>query len=264
MTLATDQIREQSISAGWAETARALMQSKNRSLYHLVTRISNPEQEDAAIRTGIDGLLERKNLPRIGTVANTIFPVELAQSSRDVEHLSSRYRELYPRLKRFPGSQRGTYFGRLVEYPTSKGNVDQLTGLVRKLQQEVSRRGPYSVRYEVNVESPALDQDQETRGDSSPTSSLSIYATSVDTIPRAFPCLSHCSFQLDHGVLHLVAHYRSQYLVARAYGNYLGLAHLLQYVSRTAELAMGELMVVAGKVQIDPEIANRDLNAIVL
>jgi len=49
----------------------------------------------------------------------------------------------------------------------------------------------------------------------------------------------------------MVAHYRSQYLIQRGYGNYLGLSRLLCYVCRTADLRVGQLMVVAGSVRVD-------------
>ena len=60
-----------------------------------------------------------------------------------------------------------------------------------------------------------------------------------------------CSFQLDGSHLHMVAHYRSQYMIQRAYGNYLGLGRLLAYVAENAGIEPGELMVVAGYAQID-------------
>lgn len=48
-----------------------------------------------------------------------------------------------------------------------------------------------------------------------------------------FPCLSHCAFQIDtDGHVHLLATYRSQFLVERGYGNYLGLGRLLAHVAR--------------------------------
>ena len=61
-----------------------------------------------------------------------------------------------------------------------------------------------------------------------------------------FPCLSFCSFQLDHDRLHLTAHYRSQYLLQRGYGNYLGLARLQAYVAAVVGIQPGQLLVVAG------------------
>ena len=51
--------------------------------------------------------------------------------------------------------------------------------------------------------------------------------------------------------MHALAQYRSQYLVHRAYGNYLGLGRLLDYVATAAGLRTGELTVVAGYIQME-------------
>jgi thymidylate synthase len=73
----------------------------------------------------------------------------------------------------------------------------------------------------------------------------------------AFPCLSHCSFQLGRdGRVHALAHYRSQYLLQRAYGNYLGLGRLLDYVATSAGLSTGELTVVAGHIQLEAGVTD--------
>ena len=70
-----------------------------------------------------------------------------------------------------------------------------------------------------------------------------------------FPCLSHCSFQLDaNGRVNLLATYRSQYLVQRGYGNYLGLGRLLAYVAAQTELSVGQLTVVAGLAHLENPI----------
>jgi thymidylate synthase len=78
-----------------------------------------------------------------------------------------------------------------------------------------------------------------------------IHSAPRDTSPMAFPCLSLCSFQLDGRRLHLSAHYRSQYLVQRGYGNYLGLARLQAYVAGETGVEVGQLLIVAGLAHAD-------------
>ena len=82
-------------------------------------------------------------------------------------------------------------------------------------------------------------------------SSLSVHAAHRDTGRRAFPCLSMCSFNLDHDKLHLLAHYRYEYLVTKGYGNYLGLARLLQYVADQTGLGVGQMTIVSGRTHVD-------------
>jgi hypothetical protein len=198
-------------------------------------------------------------------VANTIFPARLAATSNGHEQLTDRYRKLYPTVKRWPANRHGTYFGRLVAYPAAGQHIDQLAELIRKLRTELRTSVPKAARYEVNLVAP---------GETFPTPSPAANGAAIDAPANdatvvaqplpihcpgqdaglAFPCLTFCSFQLDGSFLHAVAHYRSQYLVQRAYGNYLGLGRLLRYVSEQTELQVGELMVIGAYAQIDPKV----------
>ena len=56
------------------------------------------------------------------------------------------------------------------------------------------------------------------------------------------PCLSHLSFKVIEGRVHLAAMYRSHYYLQRAYGNLLGLARLQSFVADQAELDPGPLV----------------------
>jgi hypothetical protein len=84
-----------------------------------------------------------------------------------------------------------------------------------------------------------------------------VHAADRDNLYRGFPCLSHCSFQLDRdGAVHATALYRSHFMFERAYGNYLGLGQLLGYIARQAGLRPGTLTVVAGHARLDGPIAS--------
>jgi hypothetical protein len=153
-------------------------------------------------------------------------------------------------------NRNGTYFGRLVDYPSPGGSCNQLASLVRKLKVELALAGPKSARYELNIAQPGDYSDSMDGAACTPTESqacqaASIYAAGQDNSPRGFPCLSFCSFQLDDGALHMVAHYRHQHLIERGYGNYLGLGHLLSYVSDAVEAEVGALTIVAGVAVVD-------------
>jgi hypothetical protein len=78
-----------------------------------------------------------------------------------------------------------------------------------------------------------------------------VYAAGKDTSPMGFPCLSFCSFQLDSGLLHMIAQCRYQYLIERGYGNYLGLGQLLGYVCAAVGLYPGQLTIMAGVAAVD-------------
>lgn len=266
MTLAQEVIRSKNISDGWLKAVNAVNMASGRHLYHLVTCINDPLAEDANIRTSIDQLSQELPQAPVETVANTIFPEQLARSSRNPAHLTQRYRNMYPTLRRLHRNNRhGTYFGRIVSHPSSKGEWDQLAQLIYRLNTELSTPGPKSARYEMNISDPRASSGRDgldAAQDTGPAGSIHVYAPGLDNSPMGFPCLSFCSFQLDHHVLHLVAHYRRQHLIERGYGNYLGLGRLLGYICDITHLQPGQLMIVAGVAAVDaPKYRIAQLNS---
>lgn len=251
---------EPDLSKAWLRTLSAVRAAPGATTFHVVTRIEDSKLEDARIRGVADGLLGDLGLDSIETVANTIFPLCMAETSSSSETLAARYRDVLPHLRRLhKNNQRGTYFGRIVSYDGSKGPLDQLTALIDKLRQEQGHRGPKTARYEIDLGNP--DPPANLRDDAGLAVGVPVYRPGRDNAIMGFPCLSFCSFQLDGQSLHLVAHYRSQRLIQRAYGNYLGLARLQGYVAAQAGLDAGSLMIIAGRAEAD--IALYRLNSMI-
>lgn len=233
-------VAEADLSRAWAQTLLAVAARPDLKAFHTVTTITDVTDEDADLRRVADELLAERHLDDIDTVVNTLFPAALAATEPDPVRLGERYLRLLPQLKKLDRrNNKGTYFGRLVGYAGPTGTtVNQLAELVRKLTVETATARPKSARYELAFEQPGA--------------ALPIVDPRRDTGAMAFPCLSLLSFQLDHGqVLHAVAHYRSQYLLQRGYGNYLGIAGLMQYVAAATGLRPGRLTVVAGMATAD-------------
>lgn len=233
------------LSEAWLDTVELVRAGQDRKLFHTVTMIKSPLTERAAIRAACDRLLAELDMAPIETIASTIFPAAMAATCGGPEHLVDRYRAAYPTIRRFNGNDRGTYFGRLVQYPAAGGDVDQLTCLIKKLASEAQQRGPMGARYEVDIASTTDLIQPEV------SAATTIHAADRDHSRMGFPCLSMCSFQLDHGSVHLLAHYRYEYLIERGYGNYLGLARLLNYVASSAGLDVGKMTVITGRAHVD-------------
>lgn len=228
----------ENLSVAWARTVVAVADEPKHRACHVITRIEDTTAEDPQIRVMADGILADRNLPPVDTVANTLFPAEVAARTADPVELGARYLKLLPTLQRLDHENaRGTYFERLVNYETSDGHLNQIAELVRRLEVETATHGPKTARYEV-----ALEQL---------TASLPVHQAEHDTNPIGFPCLSLLSFQLDDDRLHVVAHYRSHYLFQRAYGNYLAVCRLLGYVCAQAGLVPGRATIFAGYAQVD-------------
>ncbi|WP_240742300.1 hypothetical protein [Micromonospora zingiberis] len=238
-------VEASNVSTAWLAVAGRLDREPKRKAIHSVVRISDPVAETPVVRAAMDDLLAAQDLQGVDTVANTIFPAALAVSSRDHAELVRRYVGMYPLLqRRFPQNRRGTYFHRLIQYPGSKGPFDQIGAVISRIRIERDGGNPKQARYETAL---AVADDA--------AENVPVYIPGRDNNAMAFPCLSHCSFQLDtEGRVHLLATYRSQYMVQRGYGNYLALGLLLAHVADQTGLQVGHLTVVAGRAYLEPPV----------
>lgn len=251
-------ITAQDMSTAWLETVQAVRSEPDGHAFQAVTRIAEPSVERPEVRSAVDALLADRDKAPVLTVANTIFPAGMAATSATPAALVARYRAALPTLRHLHhDNHRGTYFGRIVSYDAPSGPVDQLGNLINKLRSEHANPAPKTARYEIGLDEP---EDVLDEADAAEGGVVQVYAAGRDNSIMGFPCLSFCSFQLDDGRLHLVAQYRSQRLVQRGYGNYLGLARLQGYVAEQAGLTPGGLMVVASRIEAD--ITKRRLQAL--
>ncbi|MFF2952646.1 hypothetical protein ACFVVU_15040 [Kitasatospora sp. NPDC057965] len=268
-------VSEATTTSAWAAACRAMdLSAKERptvargrapEAFHTVVRITNAAADDAEFRRELDRVRSHLKCSHpVETVANTVFPYRLAATSKDPRSLAERYRAMYPQLRSMDAGNRfGTYFGRIVAYPGAKGSVDQLNTLIDRLTSQAARTGPLSAAYELDIahpsdaeeELPTTPEEQET-GPEATSIPVPVHAAGTDNLVRGFPCLSHCSFQIDRTrTLHMTAHYRSHYMLERAYGNYLGLGRLQSYLAEQTGLAHGTLTVTAGHAQIEKGIS---------
>lgn len=243
------------VSSAWLAACRAMSEGSPVA-YHTVVRIGDPLAEDPAIRAAVDSILSVTGKQSVKTVANTIFPQALATTSRDHRDLARRYLDTLPALRRLSrANQYGTYFSRLVSYPGPGGPVNQLGAIITRLRNETSKAGtgtgPLTAAYEAAFDVAGYGDGQAQEGCVAALHAP-VRVPGQDSRVRGFPCLSHCSFQLDRaGALHGMAHYRSHFMVERAYGNYVGLGRLLGYIAGQAGLCPGELTVTAGYATLD-------------
>lgn len=238
-------IEADDLAAGWLHTTLWLAAQPQRKAFHTVTRIADASEDgNVRIHRAATDLLADVHLPGVATVANTIFPAAMAAQTPDITALAARYQRVFPELKRLDRDNRnGTYFLRLVAYPGATGPVNQLERIIAALNLELKTDGPKRARYEAAVEAPATIEPVAV--------GAPVFEPTQDTSPMGFPCLSFLSFQHDRSSLHAVAHYRSQWLLQRGLGNYLGIAQLQRYLAGQTGLAAGHLTVVVGHAHAD-------------
>jgi hypothetical protein len=238
-------IDRENISTAWLGALDSLLATDGGKAVHLTVCIRNPQEpEVSGIRDALDSFIEvaRKRKPRlwpVSTVANTIFPAAFYQPQ--AKRPRERLYELHTRAQHIQnrlGRESENYFNRLVAYPGPSGDpFNQLEYIVDRLikqrrPRKGGRGGALSSAYEAGLTLPD-------------GGNLRVQAPSQDRNTRGFPCMSHISFTLEHERLNLAALYRNQHFVARAYGNYLGLARIGTFVAQEAGVTLGEIVCLA-------------------
>jgi hypothetical protein len=257
------------LSGAWLDTLQ-LVHDRGGRRTNVLTTVTDPQApEDPLVRAAVDTILvpgkhKSGTIHTVDTVAATIFPHTLyvdpgfvwtpELSPSDTAHLDRAaadlyevYSEMLPVLCTADGNLRGTYFGRMISWPgKAPGGINQLAERVKYLRQ-VRHEGKSAH----NLSDIAIGGEAETPPDHANSSAndvddvgLQVYAT-TDRRQRGFPCLVHVDFTLLAGQLSMLAVYRHQYLITKAYGNLLGLARLLGFVAAQTGFAVGELAVQA-------------------
>lgn len=235
-------VEADNLSEGWLAAALALYRAPGQKLVHLIVRIAEPEIEVAEIRAAAEELIaaenasreEKDEMPAVETTRNTIFPAAWARRNPEPAELGEYYRERYTKngLRGFGPNNGGTYFGRIVRYPrdeNEKGFGDQLAVTVEKLRTELAISASISSRYEISIYNEQRDKKMR----------------------MGFPCLAHISLHLHDSKLTMQAIYRNEYIVARGYGNFLGLAELQAYIAGAIGVGIGELVMTIGHGEMD-------------
>lgn len=103
-------VEGQGIATAWIRAVRKLDELPDRRAFHTVVRIGSPLHDDPDTHGSLDRVLDRLNLQPVETVANTIFPADLAGRSRDHAHLVGRYLTMYDTVRKLSAKNRwGTY-----------------------------------------------------------------------------------------------------------------------------------------------------------
>lgn len=230
-------VSEKNVSTAWLAALDALLTAGGDAV-NLTVSIADPTAEDDGIRQVLDRFIAEqrrakpRSVERLSTVANTIFPSAWYLPERlgpnAAEHLYEIERTTRPVSRR--RNRRGTYFERMVAWPGGTEEFNQLDQAVRRLRSARARGHQRGHEYEVGVSTPTDEI------------AVPVIVAGKDRSVRGFPCLSHMSFSLLHDAVHLLAVYRSHDFVSRAYGNYIGLGRVLQFVAHESGFLVGELV----------------------
>lgn len=227
----------------WLQASAFLLDQPEWRAYTIVLEIANPlalPARDRAVHDLVDNFLRRRGGMPINTVVNTIFPAQLYERY-GVAGVYERYPALHPQIQCHNDARNwGTYAMRMIQRTDHGGQtIYPLRDLVAKIGTQAKQAGGKRAAYELGTVDLFAD--------------IPIYDPGRDRkVIMSGPCLSHVSFALtpEHAV-RLSGFYRSHFYIQRALGNFLGLAHLQNFVAREAGIEMGPLVVQSSMAQLD-------------
>lgn len=224
-------VEETNISTAWIRVLKYIIDNPGKEICPLVLSITDFE-ENQDIRKKLDNSLNSKNLATIQTVSETIFPKSLyLYCKQDREVLYNEYSKNLVRIKKIdPSNKNGTYFGRLIEFDGVDRKINQLEIIISSLQEDskVKRRS----KLQASIFNPEIDH--------------------TNAMYQGFPCLQHVTFyKTKSNGLVLTSFYAIQHLYRRAYGNWLGLINLGEFVAKEANLKFERFNCHIGVEQLD-------------
>jgi hypothetical protein len=236
-------VSESTCELAWLVAAEHLATAHDHTEYNLVVEIKSPtahDDSDHRVRAIVDTFLRHHDANPVSTVAGTIFP-----TAQYIDHGTPGVYQVYPDevYPEILGSNDwGRYAHRLVRWPPkSKTPINQLQIVVDKIAAQLANRQRMRACYDLSLTDSGID--------------LPLYDPVVDRKRiRNGPCLSHVTLKLGPtDTLYLTALYRSHSYVARALGNFLGLASLQAFVCDQTGLSPGPLMCVSSYARLETD-----------
>jgi hypothetical protein len=238
-------VERDNLSLAWGEVLLRLLTPGITAITPLTLSITGFASdgtpiEASPIRDGLEQLLKTHDVKAdIETVAFTIFPNEYWQlANHDRAAFISLYRESFPRIQDWNArnNARGSYFQRLVDYEGANKGRDQLDWIIKEYLRRPKQRVS---QFLATTFDPHRDHTRSAQ--------------------LGFPCLQQVSFvPLDDGGLVMNATYATQQILRKAYGNYLGLCRLGNFMAGEMGLRFARLNVFVGVAQMDNKIARTD------
>jgi hypothetical protein len=243
-------ITDSNLSFAWARAFLHVLDTDDNACLAVAIRdfTSDLPPKDAGIGETLNAFLRDSEppIPTIEQTALTIVPYErwIRMNKPTLEVIRAWYLDQYlPRLKaRCSKNRHGTYFERLVNYSGIKfvdgkpelREVDQLAHVL-----EIWRR--------------AGDKGKRPRQSALQLACFDPAKDHTGAALSGFPCLQQVSLTYkEAGTLEINAYYPTQYMLERAYGNYLGLCQLGHFIAHQMGVRLTAFTCFVG----NPELGN--------
>lgn len=224
-------ICEDSFQTAWAKAILELYANK-WDAWNIVVQINHPELFNKDVNKTLENFVKENNTEESKLipqkhVAHTIFPQRFFTNGISRERLYSNYWRFFDRPRKKPRSGWGTYFARMIRYPTLSGDIDQLGSIIDHIN---DRTINYRASHTIIIPCPHKDLNRT----------------------MGAPCLNYITIQTEDScnltnkkIINMLAVYRNHDFTRRTYGNYFGLCNLLRYIAHETNSQIGTLTCVS-------------------
>ena len=221
-------IEADGLSRAWFEALKTVVERGEIAplIVTFPAKQNDGNRDTPEVRTALDEMLGPVGKFSCGTVSNTIFPGSLWNPNEPSSRLYSAYLQVLPVLWKNRRNKRGLYFERLIDYGNNKNPGSGFNQLARVI--ENWHTGPH-------------------RRSGLQASIFDALNDHIKAPYLGFPCLHQIAFTpLNNGAgLGITGYYGHEYIVDKAYGNYLGLAKLGEFMAHEMGLKLEQISVVA-------------------
>jgi thymidylate synthase len=206
----------------WIQAVHKL-KNNHWDMWSLIVQVKNSEFIDKKLNSKVENFAISNSLLKPKTVAYTIFPYVLFNENIDPNELYKKYLSYYNYPLRKKIWRWGTYFYRMINY----ANINQLDRIIKAINQ---RNTKSRAAYTIIIEKPGGETIR----------------------PLGAPCLNYLAIQYDNKdrTINILATYRNHDFLKRAYGNYLGLCKLIQFIAKSTNLKPGRLTCISSHAYI--------------
>lgn len=242
----THLIEQETRVEAWLEAADYLL-NNDKEEHDLILDIVSPgkyyETESGVKESEVNARLNehyrQNDMEPINAIAEWIFPGWL-YANEGLSGVLDNYQKQYAAVE--SETTWGTYADRLI-HRTEKSSGEEyspLEKIISKMRdQKEGSGGVFHSVYEIGVHQGQAD--------------IPLYDPDKDrNFVRGGPCLSHLSFKLNGGKVHLTALYRLHDYRFKVPGNLLGLARLQVGVANEVEADLGKLVIHSSRARIVP------------
>jgi hypothetical protein len=228
-------IEDTNLSFAWGRVLLHIIDHPGKEISPLVISLTgftdSGPAEDTDIRESLDACLSNSKQQKIQTVANTIFPHSLWKRSKyQRKDFFERYLNILPRAKALEQNKnrRGLYFERLIAFGPGLHDGNQLEHVISEY---TARSGVRRSMFQAAIFDPRRDH--------------------IRSAQLPFPCLQHVSFVPQGNTLTLNGFYATQQLFHKAYGNYLGLCWLGNFMAQEMGLNFERMNCFIGVAKLE-------------